>query len=1146
MVPRHTMRLHSVFSIALLALVFALREATAASSPVGASGVTLSLESRGVAIKTPADGELVLEYPTLTDAAQKLTPPTGVTVRGNTASMRYADGASLTATLDNGSIMLHFTALPAAAKGMRMEMPVPIAFKDGGKFQLEGAAAKPFPAEHAGEQFVFKGNPTPVKLIGPKGGAFTITMPYGWQQMQDNRKWNTDSFGYMLATDLGRTGSEAYYTFKVLTGDEKPTPALKLAPVAARPAPTPKTWLSVRLSNNGVAIDAGGLGSFTLEYPVLIGDRWDKVRKPIETSVAGNTAAIKFDAGARIDVALQGGELTLTPVNLPGDAKSIRLNMLIDFNISNGGTWKAGAGADTPFPAEKPAKPHLLQGNADSFTLKSFEGGTLTFAVPAGSFHQLTDNREWGWKIFAWQVSNPCFPGSGPFKVKITSTSPAPGAAKTLVDRFGQNTRMDYPDKVKSEDELKKDIAAEAEYLASLHPPERDAFGGLPGSKEKLGLKQTGFFHVEKRAERWILVDPAGNAFFHLGLCGFGPSDDYTYVKGREHIYEWLPAHDSEFKSTFHPNSYWNPDVLSFHLVNTIRKFGRAYTSAEFTARTIERVRKWGFNSAGAFGAGDDGARRTAQFPHVSSLPLSTWEGFADIPGAHGSFDPFDEKIRERCEKNFAEKLPARADDPLLIGYFLNNEPLYEDLPRAIPALDGKHPCKRRLAQMLEEKYKSIAEFNRAWETTFASFADVTERGLPVKTRAASADVQEFTGLFLDTYFRLVTETFRKYDKNHLLIGNRLQSGTINNEQLCRLSGKYLDVVSFNYYTYHLDTDFLKRIHGWTGGRPMFLSEFYYSSPKDSGLPGGGKDVGSQTERGLGYRNYVEQAAALGFVVGIEWFTLIDQSFTGRFFDKYNGENGNTGILSVTDRPWKPMLAEMMKCNYDIYAVQFGERAPFHYDDPRFRGAGGRKVAKIARATGPITINGLAANWPGTPAETISASRRVQGADAAGLEASFKLCWNDANLYVLAHVSDATPMKNENKSSSIANGDAIELFIGHEQPDQAGPLLASDRRLLFSAGQGRGASQWHLVNTKAQPACQLSVTADVDGKGYTLEAAIPFAALGFVPKEGDEILFDLAVDDSADGQARARQLMWNGTARNATERTAWARAAFAK
>ena len=58
----------------------------------------------------------------------------------------------------------------------------------------------------------------------------------------------------------------------------------------------------------------------------------------------------------------------------------------------------------------------------------------------------------------------------------------------------------------------------------------------------------------------------------------------------------------------------------------------------------------------------------------------------------------------------------------------------------------------------------------------------------------------------------------------------------INNEQLCRIAGKYLDVMSFNYYTDGVDKDFLRRIYGWTGGRPMILSEFFWGSSKESGL----------------------------------------------------------------------------------------------------------------------------------------------------------------------------------------------------------------------------------------------------------------------------------------------------------------------
>ena len=926
---------------------------------------------------------------------------------------------------------------------------------------------------------------------------------------------------------------------------------LLLAAIAARPAAAaPKTGLGLRLAGDGVRIDAGPMGHFTLQYPILVGERYDQVRKPIEKTVSGDTARLKFDGGARIDLTLQPGEgtLTLMPENLPGDVKTIRMEMLIGFAFANGGTWKIGGAAAVPFPAEKPAKPFLFQGTADTLTVKDSQGSAITLKVPQYSFQQMQDNREWGWKTFDWYFAAPR--SEGAMRVTFASGAIARDAAgkpvlKVTVDKFGQSMKAEFPDKVQSEEDLKQDVAAEAQWLAGLHPPAWDTFGGLPGSKAELGLTATGFFHVEKKNDRWILVDPEGNAFFHLGVCELGPGEDYTYVKGREGIYQWLPPYEGAFKTAY--QSWAGRDIVSFYLANTIRKFGRPYDPGQQTARMIGRLRQWGFNSAGAFGAGEATARSRAQLPYPGHLPLGTWEGFPELPGAHGAFDPFDEKLRLRCDKNFAEHVAPHADDPLILGYFLANEPLYEDLPRAVPALDGKHACKRRLAQMLEEKYKTIAAFNRAWETSLGSFAEVADRGLPIKTRAAAADVQDFTALFFDTYFKLIADTFHKYDKHHMLIGNRFQSGTINNEQLCRISGQYMDVISFNYYTYHLDKEFLNRIYKWTGGRPMILSEFYYNSPKDSGLPGGGKDVSTQQQRGLGYRNYVEQAASLGYVVGIEWFTLVDQSVTGRSFEYYNGENGNTGLVAVTDRPWKAMLAEMMKTNYAVYDVWLGRRPPFVFDDPRFTSAGtGRKVAKIPRATGPIVVNGRAANWPGTPAETISSARLVQGADAAGLEASFKLCWDDANLYLLAHVADATPMKNDQIGDAIWNGDALELFLGFEQPDQAGPLLFTDRQILLSGAVTDGRCHAHFVKAASQPECEMVVVPGVDGKGYTLEAALPWKALGFAAKEGQEIVFDLAVDDGDSGRSRVRQIVWNGNARNSGDRSAWGRAVFVK
>jgi hypothetical protein len=347
-----------------------------------------------------------------------------------------------------------------------------------------------------------------------------------------------------------------------------------------------------------------------------------------------------------------------------------------------------------------------------------------------------------------------------------------------------------------------------------------------------------------------------------------------------------------------------------------------------------------------------------------------------------------------------------------------------------------------------------------------------------------------------------------------------------------------MDVISVNYYTYGLDTDYLQHVHTWSGGKPMFLSEFYWSASNESGLPGGGKEVATQQERGLAYRNYVEQSAASGYVVGIEWFTLLDQARTGRFFERYNGENGNTGLVSGADRPWKNMVAEMIKTNFEIYRVEFGERAPFAFDNPRYQAPGSvHKRVLAPRAPGAIQIDGKLNGWPGVPPETVPKQNVVEGVPA-NLEARFRLCWDAKNLYVMANVTDASPAKNNHIGADLWQGDCIELFIGAEQPDQPGALLHSDRQILLGAGKAGNA---FVIHAAEEPKIEMLVVPQVDGQGYTLEASIPWAALNIQPQEGREFLFDMGIDDSASGDHRDRQLMWNGTNRNSGDRSHWGR-----
>lgn len=899
-------------------------------------------------------------------------------------------------------------------------------------------------------------------------------------------------------------------------------------------------------ANEGLRIDAGSMGAFTLSYPKLHGDGGE-VHPLIEKAADGATAAVKYEGGASAALTISEGEVTIVFSDMPEDVTTFRMDMLIDFSYSQGGSWRIGEGEDTPFPARQPPTPFLFQGNAPDFTLTSFEGKNLSFKLPQYSYQQLQDNREWNWKIFAWFFQAAYNPDWKTYTVRIVEGELAPGGPVVVVDRFGQDAKADFPEKVTSEDELREDEAREAAYAAQLDAPTLDPYGGLPGSRERLGLERTGFFHVQRKNDKRVLVDPEGNAFFHLGLCGFGPSDDFTYIEGRESIYEWLPPYDGDFRTAYHADNYWSRRAFSFYLANVIRKQGKPFDREEWCARMVPRVRAWGFNAVGAFSGGSE-AYREASFPRVAHLPLQLpWTLDRPIPGLRGFLDPFDPVTAEKIDGLFAARVAPSADDPLIIGYYLENEQACEDITRVIPQLKADAPCKQELVAMLRGEYATVDAFDAAWGMDVGGFDELTDMGLPVTTEAAAADMTAYKERFLEAYYSLLTTTFRKYDRNHMLLGNRWQPGTANDEVLVRTAGKYMDVISVNYYTYGLDRGFLERLYGWSGEKPMLLSEWHYTSPSDTGLPGGGPEVSSQTERGLAYRNYVEQAAALGFVVGCEWFTLIDQARTGRWFERYTGENGNTGVISVTDRPWYAFLDECVKANFGVYEVWLGDRDPFTYQDPRFTGdEGGTKSVHVPRAPGAITIDGQRDDWPGAPPERITGDRLVLGADAGGVEAAFRLCWDEASLYLLADVTDPTPMMNQHQGDSTWSADGLEVFIGHDAPDEPGPLRFSDRQVLLSAGQVDGRAQWFYAHAPEQYECELAVAGAVDGKGYTVEARIPFEALGFAPQPGQELLFDLAVDDSEDGRSRQRQLMWNGSARNSGDRTHWGRAKLAE
>ena len=99
-------------------------------------------------------------------------------------------------------------------------------------------------------------------------------------------------------------------------------------------------------------------------------------------------------------------------------------------------------------------------------------------------------------------------------------------------------------------------------------------------------------------------------------------------------------------------------------------------------------------------------------------------------------------------------------------------------------------------------------------------------------------------------------------------------------------------------------------------------------------------------------------------------------------------------------------------------------------------------------------------------------------------------------------------------------------------------MIFSDRQIVVGCAKD---DSYFVPSVAKQPAIKSAVARRADGKGYTAEVRIPWSDLGYEPKENATILFDLGVDDAPANADRRAQLMWSGTDRNSSDRSAWGR-----
>jgi hypothetical protein len=134
--------------------------------------------------------------------------------------------------------------------------------------------------------------------------------------------------------------------------------------------------------------------------------------------------------------------------------------------------------------------------------------------------------------------------------------------------------------------------------------------------------------------------------------------------------------------------------------------------------------------------------------------------------------------------------------------------------------------------------------------------------------------------------------------------------------EACRL----FDVFSMNSYTTAPSPQQVERAFRLSG-RPVLIGEFHFGTP-GRGLSAGLRQTANQQERGVAYRYYVENAAAIPCLIGVHWFQWIDQPSTGRF----DGENYNIGMVDIADRPYSDFIQAMQTTHNRLLDIHAGRR----------------------------------------------------------------------------------------------------------------------------------------------------------------------------------------------------------------------------
>jgi hypothetical protein len=491
-----------------------------------------------------------------------------------------------------------------------------------------------------------------------------------------------------------------------------------------------------------------------------------------------------------------------------------------------------------------------------------------------------------------------------------------------------------------------------------------------------------------------------------------------------------------------------------------------------------EQLQEWGFNTVGSW-----------------SSP-SLWDHFYVADQIYLEFhetlhDVFDESLwRDRLTEQIRREVQTFLGRKNFLGYFLDNEREWhaEGVFEFYLRLPTDTPGSRAFITYIKGYYRNdLSRLNAEWGTAYASFDHVAASTPPTPYPHAMwrGILPGWRTEVATAFYRRYIDTIRVLDPHHLILGIRYH-GVPERDLFIALSALF-DVDSINDYNRY---GHLKPVYAefyQATGKPIMITEFSFSGfPHPGHLSDLFVDVYRQHHRGLGYHQYVQQAARAPFMVGMHWFMWADYpDDAGQMGGYPYPPDRNVGLLSHDESlSYEELTRWMARANQEVEATHRGALGT--------QRVGSASLQLTVKRSRPV-LDGDLAEWPKDSAFRPSSVRALF--DNVQPDQQYSLSWDEQGLYLAGDITDAS--LEPTHPDRPWQGDQLALHLRPFMPAEgsAGEAMVI---VIYPIGAGPDQQQPYAVQGHEpghhQPFPLQAVKRPRPG-GYTIEACIPATAL---------------------------------------------------